>query len=166
MVSAACYGCTLGLATVRDLRVEEPVGNCWLCHVFACHGHGAIDRGSGKFLCAVTVGHGLLASSGMADPDVDDEDMPQFASHDEFVGRFPGIASTIHRWRLAWAPDEPWTENLRQAIEAHNRRVTDWELVIDAIALATHLLSTSDLEVGEELFGPFVSSLIPAQAGQ
>lgn len=171
-MSATCYACTLGLARVGQRYEEDPVGNCWMCHVFACHGHGSIDRGKGKFLCSTTVQHGLAQSSGVTSfsgVNRHEDEVPIFSGRAAFERRFPVIAAALAEAREFWAySDGPLQLVQRLSIE-RNLGTVDRDLAIDALALASYLVGLFEADggliarspdVADELFDPLVGRLL------
>jgi hypothetical protein len=137
-MSALCWGCTNGVPRVGVAAGPplDPLGACWECGVFGCHGHAERDGSSGKWHCYSSVATALGVSAGLLhDPTI----ALHFSSSEDFQRRFPKVAEATRAQREFYrsGDGEGKIGSLR---ERHELVVADWWLYADAIGVSTFLL--------------------------
>ena len=173
-MAAECYACTLGLTRMPAALSDEtdPVGACWECHVFGCHGHAAFDQGSGKFLCVITISNALAVSSGLDDMAVS----TRFSDSQDFERRFAALAKAVSELLIYWRSGGG-EQALGDALSDFQlRERADWDLASYALAVAAFLVghpASSGVwqearpinPATEQLFGDHLTAILLRDAG-
>lgn len=131
-MAAECWAHAMGVAAVVSggPLAPNPLGTCFMCHVFGCSEHAERDVGEGKWLCFTSISAMAAASAGIG---VSSEEF-LIPSHEEFEVRFPVLAGATRSERDA----------ARSQLSQHRatvlRQVRNIDLLADAVGTAHALL--------------------------